>query len=152
MALPSIQSLEDGASWSTTVAPFVDQLYMLPRQVLAAGFDVDAQLKLYTATNPAISGFAISVFLGAVFLVVSEINKNYSQVDRMWSLLPMLYNAHYAYWARLAGVPTQKLDVAFAVSLIWSVCVPTRGRLQILLPPGAISAATSSLTLVIRSA
>jgi steroid 5-alpha reductase family enzyme len=60
------------------------------------------------------------VALGAVFLVVAEINRNYSQVDRCWSLLPTVYIAHFDAWARLTGLPTRRLDVALLFSAIWS--------------------------------
>ena len=44
---------------------------------------------LYISTNPLISAFGFSQSLGPVFLLVSAVNKNYSQVDRWWSLLPL---------------------------------------------------------------
>jgi len=53
--------------------------------------------------------------------VVSEANKNYSQVDRCWSILPTVYIAHFDLWAHLAGIPSQRLDAALLYSTIWSV-------------------------------
>jgi len=75
---------------------------------------------LYISTNPLISGFAISLALSVVFFVVSEANKNYSQVDRCWSLLPTFYNAHYWLWANLNGLQSQRLDALLALGCIWS--------------------------------
>ena len=80
---------------------------------------------LYLNTNPLLFGFALSVFLGAVFLLAAEVNRNYSQVDRFWSLLPTLYIAHFNLWAHLSGLPTQRLDVILALSVTWSVGDPT---------------------------
>jgi steroid 5-alpha reductase family enzyme len=53
--------------------------------------------------------------------VVSEVNRNYSQVDRMWSILPNLYVVHLAVWARLAGVPHSRLDLIVVATTVWSV-------------------------------
>ncbi|OTA23783.1 hypothetical protein BTJ68_13941 [Hortaea werneckii EXF-2000] len=55
-------------------------------------------------TNPAISGLAFAI---ALML----------QVDRVWSLLPTVYHAHYALWARLNGMDTQKVDNVLAFSV-----------------------------------
>ena len=121
MALPTLQSLEDCADYYKTVEPLLPQLYELPEKLVHAVQNGTSLVDLYVATNPLVSGFAISVFLGAVFLVVSEINKNYSQVDRCWSILPTIYIAHFNLWARLVGIPSQRLDAALFYSTIWSV-------------------------------
>ncbi|KAK3322535.1 hypothetical protein B0H66DRAFT_207489 [Apodospora peruviana] len=120
MALPTLHALEDCADWSKTVEPFLPQLYALPEKLVHAIANRESLLKLYVETNPLVSGFAISVFLGAVFLVIAEVNRNYSQVDRCWSLLPTLYIGHFTAWARLAGVPSQRVDAALLFSSVWS--------------------------------
>ncbi|RYP92669.1 hypothetical protein DL770_001182 [Monosporascus sp. CRB-9-2] len=121
MALPSLKTLEDCAEYSKVVEPYLPQLYELPWQAYDAATSSDASLlDLYKNTNPLISGFSFSVLLGAVFLVVSEINRNYSQVDRMWSLLPTVYNAHFALWARLNNLPTRRVDLILLWSAVWS--------------------------------
>jgi len=119
-ALPVIRTLADCADFSKTVEPYLPQLYTLPNQIAASITDLDALKHIYTSTNPLISGLAFSIALFPIFLVVSEINKNYSQVDRVWSILPTLYHAHYAIWARLNGLPTQKVDNVLAFSVIWT--------------------------------
>lgn len=111
----------DCASFSQTVLPFLSQLASLPTALQEAGRDVVALKEIYLATNPFITALAFCLVLSAVFLVFSEINRNYSQVDRCWSILPAVYNVHYAVWARMAGVRTQSLDTIAAVTLIWSV-------------------------------
>ena len=122
MALPIIKSLPDCADWSKTVEPYIPQLYDLPKHFYAAAssLDTDTLKHIYTSTNPAISGFAFSCALFPIFLVVSEINRNWSQVDRVWSILPTIYNIHYAIWARMNGLPTGKVDNVLAFSLLWS--------------------------------
>lgn len=121
MALPVLHALEDCADFTRTVKPFIPQLCVLPSKLLDVFAGRGSLLQLYTQTNPLISGFALSLFLGAVFLVVAEINRNYSQVDRCWSLLPTVYIAHFSAWARLTGLPTQRVDAALLFSTIWSV-------------------------------
>lgn len=121
MALPTLKTLEECAEWSKTVEPFIPQLYDLPSRALDVFAGRESILNVYTETNPLVSGFAGSLVLGAIFLVVAEINRNYSQVDRAWSILPTVYIAHFAAWARLSGIPSQRIDAALLFSAIWSV-------------------------------
>jgi hypothetical protein len=121
MALPALRALEECSDYSKTIEPFIPQFFALPGQLLEVITNREGLLKLYVETNPLISGFSASIVLGAVFLVVSEINRNYSQVDRCWSLLPTFFIAHFDAWARLNGVPSQRIDAALLFSTIWSV-------------------------------
>ncbi|GAB7351249.1 hypothetical protein MBLNU459_g1674t1 [Dothideomycetes sp. NU459] len=121
LALPVVKTLVDCADFSKTVWPFMGQLTGLSQRILEVGLDADGWKSLYVSTNPLISALAFSLAIAPVFLVVSEVNKNYSQVDRCWSLLPTVYNAHYAIWARLNGLPTQRLDNVLAFSVCWSI-------------------------------
>lgn len=123
MSLPFIKTLADCTDFTNTVSPYLPQLYDLPQQILQSLSSPQALKALYTSTNPLISAFALSLFLFPVFLVVSEANKNYSQVDRCWSLLPTLYNAHFVLYAHAAGLSTRRLDVVSLCSTVWSVCV-----------------------------
>ena len=121
MALPAVKTLTECADFSRTVAPFFPQLSALPFQVWQSITDLEQLQEIYTSTNPLISGLALSLFLAPIFLVAGEINKNYSQVDRFWSLLPTIYNAHFTLYAHMVGMPTQRLDTLLAFSCIWSV-------------------------------
>lgn len=121
MALPSITSLQDCADFSKTVQPWIPQFHDLPNQIASSIYDVEELKHLYISTNPVISGFALSLSLSPIFLLLSEINRNYSQVDRVWSILPTVYHAHYATWARLNGLPTQTVDSVLACSVIWTL-------------------------------
>lgn len=122
MALPWVKTVEDCADYSRVVEPYLPQLYELPTKIVDTVLNRDSLLELYKTTNPLVSGLGFSIFLGAVFLVVSEINRNYSQVDRMWSLLPTVYNAHFAAWSHLNGLPSRRVDLVLLWSIIWSVC------------------------------
>lgn len=121
MALPAIKSLQDATDYRTTVLPYIDQLYDLPRRLAAAGANSDALQRIYLETNPLATAFAFSLFLAPIFLVISEINKNYSQVDRMWSILPTTYVTHYFAYAHYAGIPTTYIDLILAFSVTWTV-------------------------------
>ncbi|KAI1195610.1 hypothetical protein F5X97DRAFT_307821 [Nemania serpens] len=120
MALPTVQSLEDCTDYSNVVEPFLPQLYELPSHVLSTLTNGGSLLDLYMNTNPLVSGFAFSVFIGGIFWVASEVNRNYSQVDRLWSLLPAFYNAHFAAWMHLNGLPSQRVDLILFWSVLWS--------------------------------
>lgn len=124
MGLPVIKAISDCADFSKTVSPYIPQLYELPQQILQTITNLQGLKVLYVSTNPFISAFALSLFLAPIFLIISEINKNYSQVDRCWSLLPTVYNAHYALYAHAVGLPTQRLDMLLAFSTVWSVRQP----------------------------
>ncbi|KAF2158896.1 hypothetical protein M409DRAFT_30602 [Zasmidium cellare ATCC 36951] len=121
LALPSVKTLVECADYSKTFEPFLPQLYSLGTDLYARIQDTEALKHLYMSTNPAISGLAFAIATFPIFLVVSEINKNYSQVDRVWSIFPTLFNIHYALWARLNGLPTTRLDNVLAFSVLWSI-------------------------------
>ncbi|CAI4211806.1 unnamed protein product [Parascedosporium putredinis] len=121
MALPTLQAVEDCGDYYKTIEPFLPQLYELPRKLLDNYANLDALAQLYVETNPFISGAAFSVFLGFLFLVTAEINRNFSQVDRAWSILPAIYNIHFAVWARLAGEPHERTDLVALFSIVWSI-------------------------------
>ncbi|KAL7950401.1 hypothetical protein V8C42DRAFT_306367 [Trichoderma barbatum] len=121
MALPQVKSLQDCVDYSKVVEPFLPQLYQLPHQIWQSIDSVDALRELYVTTNPLVSGFAASLAVGLLTLIVSEINRNYSQVDRLWSILPNLYVVHIALWARVAGLPHSRVDLIAVYTTIWSI-------------------------------
>ena len=128
MALPVIQHKAD-FEFSNTVSPYTPQLYGLFQKIFQSALDPQALRQIYLSTNPLISALAFSLFLAPVFLIVSEVNKNHSQVDRFWSILPTIYNAHFAIYAHARGLPTRQLDTVLVLSTLWSVSFQ-RGRSQ----------------------
>ncbi|CRK46311.1 hypothetical protein BN1723_019959, partial [Verticillium longisporum] len=120
-ALPTLQRIEDCANWTLTVKPFIPQLFELPNQVLENIASPAGLRQLYTETNPLISGFAASLALSVIFAIAAEINRNYSQVDRAWSLLPNLYVVHLAVWSRLAGIDASRVEFLCSATTLWSV-------------------------------
>ncbi|KAF2875471.1 hypothetical protein BDV95DRAFT_615517 [Massariosphaeria phaeospora] len=119
IALPNLKDLPDCADFSKTVLPYLPQLYSLPQKVFERINDLDALQNLYLETNPLVTSLSFALFLTPLVLIVSEINKNYSQVDRLWSLIPAIHNCHYALYAHLSGLPTTRLDHVMAVSVLW---------------------------------
>jgi hypothetical protein len=124
LPLPRIDSLVDCTNFKLTVLPYLTQLEWLPASLREAGWDLDSLKAVYLATNPFVSALAFCSVSAVLFFVAAEINRNFSQVDRFWSILPTLYNVHFAVWARLAGIRTQTLDTIAVISVLWSVSGP----------------------------
>ena len=123
MALPVLKTAGDCAHFSKTVTPFLHQLRPLPYMIFDSISSPAALAQIYLDTNPLMTAFAFSLFLAPVFLIISEANRNYSQVDRVWSILPTVYIAHYTLFAHLSGLPTARLDALLGASCLWSVCL-----------------------------
>jgi steroid 5-alpha reductase family enzyme len=121
ISLPAVRTLADCVDFQRTVLPYLPQLRDLPQQVLKTWNNVHGLKVLYLSTNPLVSATAFAGVLAAIVFVVAEINKNYSQVDRLWSIIPTVYNVHYAIYAHAVGLPTARLDFLAAISLLWSV-------------------------------
>lgn len=124
-ALPILKSFEDCADFSKTVTPYIPQLSVLPSLLLGAysssGSTIESLKGIYIATNPFISTAALAIALTPIVWAVSEINKNYSQVDRLWSILPTLYISNYVLYAHMVGLDTERLDMAAVAFIIWSI-------------------------------
>lgn len=122
MSLPILTTLSETTSLSATIYPFLHQLslsHILPllrREVNPTEW--------YLSTNPFISGLHFSLFFSVVALVASEINRNYSQVDRLWSILPAFYIAHFTTFAHMKGLQTERLDTLMMFGCLWSVSCP----------------------------
>jgi hypothetical protein len=121
MALPIIKTVQDCGDFSKTVSPYISQLSALPQHIFESISNLGALKQVYVDTNPLITAFAFSLLLVPIFLIVSEANKNYSQVDRCWSILPTIYNAHFSGYAHVVGLPTKRIDTVLACSAVWSV-------------------------------
>lgn len=121
LPLPRLESVAEYTSFQATVRPYLAQLEFLPTSLRDAGRDVASLKAIYLSTNPFVTALALCSALAVIFFLAAEINRNFSQVDRFWSILPALYNVHFAVWARLAGIRTQTLDTIAIISVIWSV-------------------------------
>lgn len=118
--LPLVVKAADTALYDNVLKPFWPELQELPKRLLDVRSVTDLRA-VYLSHNPFIEAFAISIALGAIVLVVAEVNRNYSQIDRLWSILPNLYNAHFCLWAHLSGLPARRLDLVVVATTIWSI-------------------------------
>lgn len=58
----------------------------------------------------------IMIIIALVCFIVSEITRNYSQVDKLWSLMPIAYS-----WITLAAFPSPRLAVMASLVTIWGL-------------------------------
>jgi hypothetical protein len=123
MALPALNSFQECADFYKTVVPYIPQLYDLPQQLLNSYSNLEELKALYLATNPVITAAALAAFLCPILWLASEVNKNYSQVDRIWSILPTIYIGHYVVYAHMVGLETERLDNLVTCFVIWSVSI-----------------------------
>ena len=121
MALPIVQVARDCADYARTLRPYLSDLRPLPTLIREHITDTAALQQLYVDTNPFVSGLAISLFLSPFFLFFAELNQNWSQIDRVWSILPTLYNVHWAIWTHMSGLATERMDLRLLVSTLWSI-------------------------------
>ncbi|KAI5293696.1 hypothetical protein KEM52_005305 [Ascosphaera acerosa] len=119
--LPKIDIPSDIGDYGLTVAPFWPQLCALPARLYDAGLDFDALKHVWLTTNPLMMALAVALATAPVFFVVGEANRNYSQVDRCWGLLPVLFNVHYLLWAHMHGLPTLTLRAIVVLSYAWGL-------------------------------
>lgn len=118
--IPAIAALRDASDWSLVWKPYEHQLLAFaPKFLEALTTSTAAVRNLYADTNPLVTGVALYTFLGFFFLITAQVNKNYSQVDRAWSVLPVLNIAHLNLWARTNGVATGRLNLALIYATIW---------------------------------
>lgn len=111
-------------SFVYAVRPYLAQLTSLPQALLHAnadGLSWDVLLDLYLSTNPFISGLFFSLALAPIFLIASEIEGKHSQVDRVWSIVPGVYHAHFWLWASLHGLWTTRLSLVLLCSVVWGI-------------------------------
>ncbi|GAA6056630.1 hypothetical protein JCM3770_006365 [Rhodotorula araucariae] len=77
-------------------------------------------------TDPLHPAILFSLATSALVWVLGELTGNVSQVDRLWTALPLIYSAHFTFWplvtgqvAHVAGLDHRMLLV-FALQCAWS--------------------------------
>lgn len=73
---------------------------------------------LYEATDPLITALWAAGGLAALCWVLSLITKEYSWVDRLWSITPPLFAIHFA---AHAGFDDARLNLMAALTVLWGV-------------------------------
>jgi steroid 5-alpha reductase family enzyme len=121
MALPTVQTIHEITEFSKTVSPFLHQLS--PSHVLPLLRGEIAPKEWYLSTNPLMTAILFALTLSVLTFISAEINRNYSQVDRLWSMLPALYIAHFTTFAHMKELDTQRLDTLATFATLWGVCI-----------------------------
>lgn len=116
--------MSDNTSIVAVASAYYAQLTQAPAALLKIHTLNELQL-FYTTSDPLVIGLAISLAISPIFLVVSEVKRNYSQVDRAWSILPSLFHGHYVLWAWLNGIRIGRIALA---SLCILVCKSISGN------------------------
>ena len=117
--VPSLASLSHITDHTHTITPFwAPFLTNLP--LLNPTSPTFSPLTFYHTTNPLLSAFLITQGLAVFTFLLSSITGNLSQVDRLWSLLPAIYIAHFTYFAHYLALPTERLDTLLVLVALWS--------------------------------
>ncbi|GAA5896524.1 hypothetical protein JCM8208_004223 [Rhodotorula glutinis] len=95
---------------------------------LPSSYSIDAIQTWYTnpSTDPLHPAIAFSLATAALVFVLGEVTGNVSQVDRLWTSLPLIYSAHFTFWPLVTGQVTHVADldprmlVVFALQCAWS--------------------------------
>ncbi|MCJ1307249.1 hypothetical protein MMC25_000895 [Agyrium rufum] len=120
MSIPSVSSFVACTDFSKTVVPYLPELAELPGRLVENIASPSGLYSVYASTNPLVTSVAFSLAIIPILFVAQEVNKNYSQVDRVWSLLPTFYNVHYALYAHANNIASQRQDLLALTSCIWS--------------------------------
>ncbi|GJN93381.1 hypothetical protein Rhopal_006435-T1 [Rhodotorula paludigena] len=78
-------------------------------------------------TDPLHPAILFSLATSAFVFVVGQLTGNASQVDRLWTTLPLIYSAHFTFWPYLTGTVARVVDLdprmllVFALQCCWSL-------------------------------
>jgi steroid 5-alpha reductase family enzyme len=73
---------------------------------------------IYTSTDPLVFALGVCAVLAVACWLLSVLSGNYSWVDRLWSIAPVLYTCHFA--AR-AGFGDARLNLMAVLVVLWGV-------------------------------
>ena len=74
--------------------------------------------ELYETTDPLVSALWIAGGFAALCWVLSLVTKEYSWVDRLWSITPPLFAIHFA---GAASFDDARLNLMAALTVVWGV-------------------------------
>ena len=77
-----------------------------------------ALVELYKATNPLTTALWVAGGLALLCWLLSVITKEYSWVDRLWSITPALFAVHFAGYV---GFRDARLNLMAALTVLWGV-------------------------------
>jgi len=73
---------------------------------------------LYRTTDPLVTAAWTAAALAALCWILSIVTKEYSWVDRLWSIAPVLYAVHFAHFARYQDA---RLNLMAILVTLWGV-------------------------------
>lgn len=77
-----------------------------------------AMLELYRSTDPLVTALVVAGGFSALCWVLSLLTREYSWVDRLWSITPPLYAIHFAAYASFGDA---RLNLMAALVVLWGV-------------------------------
>lgn len=75
-------------------------------------------MELYRSTDPFLTALAIAATFAAICWLLSIVTREYSWVDRLWSIAPVIYAVHFA---GHAGFADARLDLIAILIAVWGV-------------------------------
>jgi len=75
-------------------------------------------IELYQSTDPLVTALWVAGGFALLCWILSLITKEYSWVDRLWSITPPLFAVHFA---ACAGFDDARLNLMAALTLLWGV-------------------------------
>jgi len=84
---------------------------------------IDKEINFYCKVNADASGFIISLIFSFICWFLSKLTRNYSWVDRFWSIIPTLFTYHYNFHSHYCF--NQKFNsrslIISLLSTLWSI-------------------------------
>ncbi|KAF1816190.1 DUF1295 domain-containing protein [Eremomyces bilateralis CBS 781.70] len=111
----------DLVAWEHSVQPFLDWLLLILGHLMNDVHSLQDLKFLYLSINPFVSGLGMALLPAPIFFLRSELTGNYSVVDRLWSILPVLFNAHFALWSYWNALNPGRNTALFLCSVIWGI-------------------------------
>lgn len=94
---------------------------------LPTSYDPSAIKAWYLTANPLHPALLFATSVSVIVFLLGEITRNVSQVDRLWTFLPIVYSVHFTLWPKISG--TGPLDerqlLVLALGLLWSARLTT---------------------------
>ncbi|MEM8607268.1 MAG: DUF1295 domain-containing protein [Myxococcota bacterium] len=75
-------------------------------------------LSWYQSTDPLVTAFWASLGFAGLCWLLSVLTREYSWVDRLWSITPVLYSVHFAAYA---GFEDTRLNLMAGLVTVWGV-------------------------------
>jgi len=99
------------------VKPFIPQLYTV-KGLLS---NPSSFPEFYRSTNSLIISVIFAFATSVLVYLISEITGNLSQVDRLWSVIPVFYSLHFLLYGWIHGLVSPRLFMSSGLLILWGV-------------------------------